>query len=86
MKLYITTDLIGGDKNVRAGDVTERFAGADAVRLIQAGYARLALPDQPVTAPVEDASGVAEMAADPDPQSGAAPRPTGRSLPTSTRK
>ena len=54
MKLEITTDLIGGDKDVRAGEVTEKFTGADAVRLIQAGYAKPAAADAQVGAPVVD--------------------------------
>jgi len=39
MKLKMLTSMAGNDFTVNAGEVTERFDGDEAARLIEAGYA-----------------------------------------------
>lgn len=72
MKLEILADLVGGDKDVRAGEVTDKFTGAEAVRLIQAGYARAAAVA--VDAVVSEIPAPDLATVDPDPKPRAARR------------
>lgn len=39
MKIVMTTSMVGADFALSVGDETERFGSAEAIRLIEAGYA-----------------------------------------------
>lgn len=39
MKIVMTTSMVGADFVLSVGDETERFGAAEAIRLIEAGYA-----------------------------------------------
>lgn len=52
MRLRMVSAIAGLDFNVAPGDVTERFSGEEAARLIRAGYAVAIGPEMERTAKI----------------------------------